>query len=134
MERLSIEDLLLIAEAVLDVPAERLARTTRLAAAAAALVAPFSMHRGRERHPALADKAAVLCVRLVHDRPLPDGNRRVALVAMLELVSRNHGIWLPTADDQQQLAEAIELLAARELTEAAFAAWVRERIGSEPAP
>lgn len=128
MERLSVEDLLLIAEAVLAVPAERLAGATRLAVAAAALAAPYAVTRGRERHPALADKASVLCMRLVRDRPLPDGNRRVALLAMLELVARNHGIWIPPHGGQDELATTIELLAARELSEQAFAAWVHAHL------
>jgi prophage maintenance system killer protein len=131
MERLSVEDLLLIAEAVLHVPAERLARATRLAVAAAALAAPFAAHRGRERHPQLADKAAVLCARIVRDRPLPDGNRRVALLAMLELVARNHGVWTPPmCDSQDEIADAIALLAAGEWSESAFAAWVQARLAT----
>lgn len=125
MERLSIEDLLLIAEAVLEVPAERLARAARLGAAASALAAPFA---GGERYPALADKAAVLCSRLVRNHPLPDGNKRVALIAMLELVARNHGIWIPPLDGQAEIAVTIERLATRELSEAAFIAWTRQRV------
>ena len=124
MERLNVEDLLLIGEQVLGVPAERLARVTSLAAAAAAMAAPFALDRGRLRHPTLAEQAAVLCVRLVRDRPLPDGNRRVALLAMLELVARNHGIWTPPRGGQEELADTIELVAAGELSEGAFAAWV----------
>src|SRR6478672_9635126 len=95
MDRLSVEDLLLIAERVLGVPAERLAHASRLATAAAALATPFAMRRGCERHPTLADKAAVLCTQLVRDRPLPAGNEPVALLAMLDLVARNHGVWIP---------------------------------------
>jgi death-on-curing protein len=131
MERLSIEDLLLIAEAVLEVPAERLARATRLGAAASALAAPFAAvgDHGPERYPALADKAAILCSRLVRNHPLPDGNKRVALLAMLELVARNHGVWTPPPGGQAEIADAIERLATRELSEGAFATWVRARVG-----
>ncbi|HEX5145445.1 MAG TPA: hypothetical protein VFV85_00375 [Conexibacter sp.] len=121
MERLSIEDLLLIAEAVLGTPAEGLARRVRLGAAAAALAAA-------DRGPDLADRAAVLCTRLVRDRPLPQGNERVALLATLELVARNHGTWRSSHDDIELLAVAIERLTARELSEAAFALWIRERV------
>ncbi len=127
MERLSIEDLLLIAEAVLDVSAERLARAARLGAAASALAAPFAAvgDHGPERYPALADKAAILCSRLVRNHPLPDGNKRVALLAMLELVARNHGVWQPPPGGQDEIAATIERLAARELSEARFVRWVR---------
>jgi death-on-curing protein len=128
MEKLSIEELLLIAESVLGVSAERLARAVRLGAAASALAAPFAADGDRDRHPGLADKAAILCSRLVRNHPLPDGNKRVALVAMLELVARNDGIWTPPAGGQDEIATTIERLAARELSEVAFMAWVRARV------
>jgi death-on-curing protein len=130
MERLSVEDLLLIAEAVLRAPAEGLARASRLDAAASALAAPFAGERGGDPYPHLADKAAILCSRLVRNHPLPDGNKRVALLAMLELVARNRGIWLPPAGGQEEIAATIEDLAARELSEAAFVAWVRRCVRS----
>lgn len=129
MERLSIEDLLLIAEAVLDVPAERLVGAVRLGAAASALAAPFA-GAAPDPYPALADKAAVLCSRLVRNHPLPDGNKRVALLAMLELVARNGGRWSAPPGGQDEVAATIEELAARELSESAFAAWVRARVQS----
>jgi death on curing protein len=125
MEKLTIEDLLLIAEAVLEVPAERLARAAQLGPAASALAAPFATDGHRDRHPELADKAAILCSRLVRNHPLPDGNKRVALLAMLELVARNHGIWIPPYGGQEQIATTIEQLATRELSEVAFVTWVR---------
>lgn len=128
MQKLTIEELLLIAEAVLEVPAERLARAARLGAAASALAAPFAAEGDRERHPALADKAAILCSRLVRNHPLPDGNKRVALLAMLELVARNGGIWIPPLGGQNEIATTVERLATRELSEAAFTAWVRARV------
>lgn len=128
MERLTVEDLLLIAEAVLGVPAERLARTARLATAAGALAAPFAVERGRPRHAALADKAAVLCIRLARDRPLGRGDAAVALLAALELVARNRGVWLPPPGGQEEIAEMIERLAAGALPDAAFHAWMRRRV------
>jgi prophage maintenance system killer protein len=122
MERLTIEDLLLIAEAVLDVPGERLARVTRLDVADAALAAAA-------RRPALADQAAVLCERLVRDRPLPCGNKPVALLAMLELISRNRAIWIAPIGGAKELATTIERLATGALSPEAFAAWVRAHVG-----
>lgn len=121
MERLSIEDLLLIAEVVLDVPGEQLARRTRLDVAAAALAAA-------DRSPVLADRVAALGCRLVRDRPLPCGNKPVALVAMLELVARHHATWLPPHGGALEVATMIERLAAGELSEAAFRAWVRRHV------
>jgi death-on-curing protein len=131
MEQLELEDLLLIGEAVLGTTAEALARAARLPLARSALDAPFAADGGgADRYPALAEKAAVLCSRLVRNHPLPDGNKRVALLAMLELVARNGGRWTPPPGGQEEIAATIERLAARELSEAAFAAWVRERVGA----
>jgi prophage maintenance system killer protein len=121
VERLSIEDLLLIAELVLDVPGEQLARAARLDAAHAALAAA-------DRQPLLADRAAVLCHRLVRERPLPWGNKPVALLAMLELISRNHGVWISPRGGERELAATVERLAAGRLSERDFRAWVRAHV------
>ena len=121
MEALSVEDFLLIAEAVLDVPGERLAQAARLDAAHAALAAAG-------RAAGLPDGAAVLCERLVRNRPLPYGNKPVALLAMLELVSRNRGIWLSPPGGEHEVAITIGRLAAGELSPAAFRTWVRAHV------
>lgn len=121
MERLSVEDLLLIAEVVLDVPGERLARCTRLDVAATAIAAS-------ERHSGLAARAATLCHRLVRDRPLPCGNKPVALLAALELISRNRATWIPPSGGAQELATTVERLASGELSEGDFAAWLRRHV------
>jgi prophage maintenance system killer protein len=121
VERLTVEDLLLIAEVVLDVPGEQLARATRLDAARAVLAAA-------ERQPALADRAAALCHRLVRERPLPCGNKPVALLAMLELISRNHGIWVSPNGGEQEVATTIARLASGELSPTAFRTWVRAHV------
>jgi len=70
----------------------------------------------------------VLCLRLVHGRPLPHGNEAVALLAMLELVERNHGVWMPPPGGQDEIAATIERLAAGTLTDEAFVRWVRRRV------
>lgn len=123
MERLRLEDLLLIAEAVLGTSAEGLARATRLPLAQSALDAADRRHD-------LGARAALLCSRLVRNHPFPDGNKRVALIAMLELIARNDGRFVPPPGGQDELAATLERLAARELSEAAFVVWVQERVGS----
>lgn len=121
MERLTVEDLLLIAEAVLGVPGERLARAARLDVARAALAAA-------DRRPQLPEQAATLCHRLIRDRPLPCGNAPVALLAMLEVISRNHGVWTSPEGGERETAVTLERLASGRLSEADFAAWVRARV------
>lgn len=130
LERLLLEELLLVAEAVLGVPAEAIVGATRLSSAQSALDAPFATDGADDRYPELAAKAAVLCSRIVRNHPLPDGNKRVALIAMLELIARNGGSWVPPPGGQDEIAETIERLAARDLSEAEFATWVRARVRS----
>lgn len=126
MIRLTIADLLVISEAVLDINAERLAHVADLGAAESALEAPFTGWGETDLYPDPAAKAAVLCSRLVRNHPLPDGNKRVAYLAMRELLARNGHRWIRPPDDET--AEMIERLAAGDLSEEAFAAWVAEHV------
>ena len=77
-EYLDLADYLLIAEAVLGVAAEEIARWPGIGLAESALHAPAAVFEGVEFYPDVVDKAAVLCVRLARNHPLPDGNKRVA--------------------------------------------------------
>jgi hypothetical protein len=62
---LDLADLLLIAEAVLDIPAEDLSRAGRMDLAESALHAPAAEFGGVEFYPDLARKTAVLASRLI---------------------------------------------------------------------
>ena len=123
MEAVGLEDFLLLAEAVTRLDAALLAKTSHVARAESALAAPFAEFGGVERYRSLASKAAVLCSRLLRNHPLPDGNKRVAYLCMIELIRRNGHEWTPTASVAERVA-TIERLAARELDEAGFAAWI----------
>ena len=126
MDGLTIADFLLVAEAVLGIDAKRLSYATDLGAAESALAAPFAGFGDTEFYPDPTVKAAVLCSRIVRNHPLPDGNKRVAYEAMRELLARNGFAWMrPDVDDA---VEKIEHLAAREVSEEDFAAWVAEHV------
>ena len=60
-------------------------------------------------------KAAVLCSRLLRNHPLPDGNKRVAYLCMIELIRRNGREWRPARTGAER-AEMVERLAAREVS------------------
>ena len=117
IDELSVADFLLIAEAVLGIDAERVARSDDLGLAASALAAPFAGFGETEFYPEPAAKAAILASRILRYHPLPDGNKRVALIAMRELLAR-----------EDETAEMIERLASREVSEEDFAAWVEAHI------
>lgn len=96
---LDLADLLVIAEMLLDTPAEDLAKAGRLDLAESALHAPAARFDGIEFYPDMATKAAVLCAHLVKNHPLIDGNKRLAFVAMVEFLERNGYPWTPPVGD-----------------------------------
>ena len=127
MLRLQVEDLLLIAEDLLGIPAERLVRTTDLGLADSALHAPFARFDGQDFYVGFAVRAAILASRIIRNHPLLDGNKRLALLAMIEFLRRNGQRW-PSDLDQDEVAETFERLAARDLSEPDFTAWVAEKL------
>jgi death on curing protein len=98
VDRLTNGDLLLIAEAALDTDAERLMRVIDVPSAESALAAPFAGFGELDFYPDPAVKAAILCSRLVRNHPFPDGNKRVAYLAMRErsAVTATRGSGRPT--------------------------------------
>lgn len=127
---LDVADYLLIAEAILDIDADRLKRTANLALVESALAAPFVGFGDHELHPETATKAATLCSRLVRNHPLPDGNKRIAYICMREFIARNDLHWQRPSDDEA--AEMVERLASREISEQEFVAWTARHITERP--
>jgi death-on-curing protein len=123
-EYLDLADYLLIAEAVLAVPAETIARWPGIGLAESALSAPGMGFGGVEFYPDVFDKAAVLCVRLARNHPLPDGNKRVSYLALLEFLARNAVAWIPPSVDET--VAIVEGVAAGEVSERQLAEWLRE--------
>ena len=124
---LDLADFLLIAEAVLGLPAERLAEMPRVVdLAESALSVPSSGFGGQEAYPDFVQKAGLLAARIARNHPLPDGNKRVAWLAMVEFVERN---WRAlTQPDVDEAVETMFHLAAGDLSEAEFVDWLRPRL------
>ncbi len=129
-EYLDLADFLLIAEAVLDIPAEDLARVTRTELAESALHSPAATFGGVEFYPDLASKTAVLAARLINNHPLPDGNKRVGYLCALEFIARNGGTWTHPPDDPEgdDTVAPIEGVAAGQIDEDTFTVWIRQRL------
>jgi len=130
--RLEIAEFLLIAEAVLGVEAERLARAVRIPAAEAALAAPFASLDGVPFYADPVERAAVCCARVIRHNPLPDGNKRVAYECMRELLDRAGVAWPRPREDAAEIAAKIEGLASRRVSESDFVGWVRLRVDQAP--
>jgi death-on-curing protein len=126
-KRLEIAEFLLIAEAVLGVEAERLAREMRLSAAEAALAAPFASIDGVPFYADPVERAAICCSRVIRNNPLPDGNKRVGYECMREMLDRDGVAWPRPREDAEEIAGKIEGLAARRLSEPDFVRWVKLR-------
>jgi death-on-curing protein len=126
---LDLADYLLVAEAVLGVPAEQLADMPRVVnMASSALAVPKAGWSGKEAYPEFAQKAALLAARLVRNHPLPDGNKRVAWLSMVEFIERNGGALLLTTTDPGEVVSAMVHLAAGDMSEQDFVDWVRRRL------
>ena len=125
---LSLAEYLWLAEQVTGVQAVVLAKGSRLDLADSALHAPAASFGGEEFYPDLVDKAAVLTCRLAWNHPLVDGNKRAAWAALVLFLDLNDCRWAPNPPDVDDAEQAMFAVAAREVDEAWFAAWLRERL------
>jgi len=74
----------------------------------------------------LGIKVGVLGYRLARHHAFPDGNKRIAFLAMVEFVERNGGTW--TVHSEDRTVEMMIAAAAGSVTEAQFIRWVGEEI------
>jgi death-on-curing protein len=125
---LELADYLLIAEAVLGIPASALARLDRIDLAESALNAPAAGFGEFEAYPELETKVAVLLWHLVKNHPLPDGNKRCAFLSALELAARNGGRWRRAPGDPDETDDVIRGVAAGSVSEPELRRWVRDRL------
>lgn len=134
VEYLGLDDLLLIAEAVLGTPAEELAFQCNLHLAASALQAPAACFGTYEHYVTMGQKAAALIYKLSHNHPFIDGNKRIAYLALREFVERNGYEWTPPIGDDPDGDETVKVmwdLAAGQTSQEDLAQWVAARIGEQ---
>jgi prophage maintenance system killer protein len=132
--QLELADFLLIAEAVLQEPAKKIAQESDLTLADSALHAPLARFAGEDFYPGFPTKAAVLCAHLIKNHPLKDGNAQVALIATIEFCHRNGYSWTPPPGDEDGVvtAELLFRVAAEPLSASVLedlAWWMAGRIG-----
>lgn len=90
-----------------------------------AVAAPQLSAFGEDLFPDLPSKAAALCAAIVHAHPFSDGNKRVGLVALDMLLTRNGSTLTATNDEAYAV---IMTLAQRALDRDALIAWVRQHV------
>lgn len=123
MERIGLDDYLAIAAAVLGLDAQTIVRVANIPPA---LNAPFASFGGQNFYPEPAQKAGILCSRLIRNHALHDGNKRSAYLSMLMFLDINAIAWTPPSEDERVLT--IENLAARGVSEQDFITWVAAHI------
>lgn len=129
MNYLGLDEVVMIAAAVLRVEPEVLLRTSRINSAESAVHAPGASFDGVEFHPGLQRKIGVLGYRLVRNHPFPDGNKRVAFLAMVEMTERNFASWVEPEDPEgDETVKMMTAAAAGDIDEATFIDWVETRV------
>lgn len=124
---LSLAEYIWLAEQVTGTDATVLAKAARLDLADSAPRTRRGLRRGR-LHPDLLDKAGVLTCRLAWNHPLPDGNKRAAWASLVLFLDLNDWSWDPNPPDVDEAEAAMLAVAAHEVDEAWFAAWLSDRV------
>ncbi len=90
----------------------------------AALAAPHASMFGEDLYPDLRSKAGALFYRLARTHGFADGNKRVALVALIVYLERNGARLSATEDDLYEFTMAV----ATDATQAFATQWIAERL------
>ena len=122
VQYLGLDDWLVIASAVLEIEPGVLAKMAELVSADAALNAPAAAFGGQEFYPDFLTKAGILGYRLARHHCLPDGNKRTALLALVEFAERNGHTW--RVPDEDEAVEMMLAAAAGSVSERDFIDWV----------
>ena len=125
---LSLAEYVWLAEQVTGIDAVVLTRAARLDLADSALHAPAAGFGAEDFYPDIIDKAAVLTCRLAWNHPLPDGNKRAAWAALVVFLDFNGCSWKPDPPDVDDAEATMLAVAAHDVDEAWFAAWLRDRV------
>lgn len=129
--RITFEQFLWIAEAVLRISYDELERLACPFRAGTALDAPFARVCGAYLFPDPVEQAAVCALRLLRTRPLPLGNksnRKVAYECMREMLMLSGCRWLRSEEDAGDVAETLEGVELGAVDLADLIRWVRKRV------
>ena len=112
--------------AVTGIDAHDLVHVSRSDLLDSALHAPQAGFGETDFYASLIEKAAVLCVRIAKNHPLPDGNKRLAWMATVVFLELNDA---ELNADEDDAVETMLAVAAGEIDEARLTEWLRPRIG-----
>lgn len=116
-----------VAERVLDIDADRLKNVTKIGSAESALAAPIASFGGHDFYEDPVQRAAILASRIMRNHPLPDGNKRVALILM-EHYLEDQGLRCTASD--VEVDRIFRAVAGSEMGEDYFHVWLISRTSS----
>jgi prophage maintenance system killer protein len=124
-----IGDLLLVAEAQLETPAEELLRSNSLDSdpSLMALIASFEE---ADPAPTAIEEAAMCGAWVVRNRPFPKDNSRIGYLFMCLLLDGAAQPWRSSQEDVYVVPPIFKALEAGTISEAEFADWVRLRVAT----
>ncbi|MGC9155349.1 MAG: type II toxin-antitoxin system death-on-curing family toxin [Ferrimicrobium sp.] len=123
---LGLGDYLTIAELILGIDGELLAKGVGIGLADSALAAPQASFDGIEFYPELERKAAVLLEHLVKNHPLPDGNKRTAYATMWMFIAINGLTW--NLEDPDEIVPMIIRVASGDINTEELTEWISSNI------
>jgi len=116
-----------IAEAVTGIDVDTLVHVSRSDLLDSALHASQAGFGDSYFYPAPTEKAAVLCVRVALNHPLPDGNKRLAWMTAVMFLDLN-GASLHVSDDEA-VATVLDV-AAGKMNEQQLTAWIEQHLAT----
>lgn len=125
MRYLTLQQALVVGEAVTGIDAKTLASISRIELLDSALHAPQAGSGEEDFYSDFFMKAAVLCSRIIRNHPLPDGNKRLAWTCLVMFCDLNdYPLNPPTMD----VVTTIRSIASYEMTDASLAEWIKSHI------
>jgi death on curing protein len=134
---LTMEDFYQAAAEALGADLETVRSITNETLAGSAIAAPRAGFGDFELYPDLSTKTAVLLQSVASNHPLPDGNKRTALLCAIIFAALNGYRWVPPyADDPDgtETAEVVEAASTRSVPLGALSAWIQFRLDELPPP
>lgn len=126
--RLSLERLLLIAEARFGVPYEELEGAVCVFRAETALAAPFVRLHGALLFPDPVEQAAICAYQLIRTQPFPFGSRLIGYEAMREMLLLGERHWFRQEETAEDVDGFLRRAEVGEVGLAEFVRWVQERV------
>jgi death-on-curing protein len=123
MRYLTLTEGLLIASAVTGIEVQTIQHVSRVELPDSALHAPQAGFGDEDFYPTLDEKAAVLCLHLARNHPLPDGNKRLAWMATVMFLRLNN---VDLAVDTETAVSMIIGVASGVMSQSDLTEWIGE--------